>query len=90
METYSENAKSGVHLYETGDDYITIRFHNASYDYKFTYESAGQVAVEVMKKLAAQRSGLSTYISTQVKDRYASKTPVKGDDKTHFMNIKFE
>jgi len=90
METYSENAKSGVHLYETGDDYITIRFHNASYDYKFTYESAGQVAVEVMKKLAAQRSGLSTYISTQVKDRYASKTPVKGDDKTQFMNIKFE
>ena len=90
METYSENAKSGVHLHETGVDYITIRFHNASYDYKFTYESAGQVAVEVMKKLAAQRSGLSTYISTQVKDRYASKTPVKGDDKTHFMNIKFE
>lgn len=90
MELYSESAKAGVHLYETGDDYITIRFHNASYDYKFTYASAGQVAVEVMKKMAQQKSGLSTYISTQVKDKFESKTPVKGEDKTNFMNIKFE
>ncbi len=90
MELYSENAKAGVHFYETGDDYIIVRFHNASYDYKFTYASAGKVAVEVMKKMAEQRSGLSTYISTQVKDKFASRTPVKGEDKTNFMNIKFE
>ncbi|HCM76009.1 MAG TPA: hypothetical protein DIS90_06485 [Cytophagales bacterium] len=90
MQLYSENAKGGVHLYETGDDYIIVRFHNASYDYKFTYDSAGPVAVEVMKKMAQLRKGLSTYISTQVKEKFASKTPVKGEDKTNFMNIKFE
>lgn len=90
MQLYSENAKAGVHLYEIGEDYIIIRFHNASYDYKFTYESAGKVAVEIMKKMAAQRKGLSTYVSTQVKDKFASKTPVKGEDKTNFMNMKFE
>ena len=89
MQLYSESPRGGVHQYETGDDYIIVRFHNASYDYKFTYESAGQVAVEVMKKMAEQKKGLSTYISTQVKDKFASKTPVKGDDKTNFMNIEF-
>jgi len=90
MELYSENPRGGIHLYETGDDYIIVRFHNASYDYKFTYESAGQVAVEVMKKMAHQGKGLSTYISTQVKEKFESKTPVKGEDKTNFMNMKFE
>lgn len=90
MQLYSDNAKAGVHLYETGVDYIIIRFHNASYDYKFTYESAGKVAIEVMKKMAEQRKGLSTFISTQVKDKFESKTPVKGEDKTNFMNMKFE
>jgi hypothetical protein len=90
MQLYSENVRAGVHLYEIGEHYIIIRFHNASYDYKFTYESAGQVAVEVMKKMADQKKGLSTYISTQVKDKFESRTPVKGDDRTNFMNMKFE
>ncbi|MEQ8304263.1 MAG: hypothetical protein RIB47_12790 [Cyclobacteriaceae bacterium] len=89
MEIYSENARAGVHKYEMGADYIVILFHNASYEYKFTYESAGKVAVEVMKKMAQQGRGLSTFVTTQVKDKYASKIPVKGDDRTNFMNIDF-
>jgi len=90
MEIYSENLRAGIHQFEIGADYIVILFHNASYTYKFTYESAGKVAVEVMKQMARQGKGLSTFISTQVKDKYASKSPVKGEDKTNFMNIKFE
>ncbi len=90
MQLYSEHVRAGVHQYETGEDYIIIRFHNASYDYKFTYASAGKVAVEVMKMMAQQRKGLGTYITTQVKDKFESKTSVKGDDKTNFMNIDFK
>ncbi len=90
MELYSENVGGGVHKYEIGEDYIIVRFHSASYDYKFTYESAGQVAVEVMKKMAQQRKGLGTYISTQVKDKFESRTPVRAEDKTNFMNMKFD
>lgn len=89
MELYSENIRAGIHQYEIGNDFIVVRWHNGSYDYKFTYESAGKVAVEVMKMMAENKHGLSTYISTQVKDKYASKAPFKGNDKTNFMNMKF-
>ncbi len=89
MQLYSENPRAGIHQYESGDDYIIVRWHNASYDYKFTYMSAGKVAVDVMKLMAENKRGLSAYITTQVKDKFAEKTPIKGEDKTNFMNIEF-
>ena len=89
MQLYSESPHAGIHQYESGDDYIIVRWHNASYDYKFTYDSAGKIAVEVMKKMAETKRGLSVYITTQVKDRFAEKIPIKGEDKTNFMNIEF-
>jgi hypothetical protein len=87
---YNPQGKSGVKAYEIGEDYIIVSFHQGSYDYKYTYTSAGKVMVEVMKKLAAEGKGLAAFIAAQAKDKHASKTPVKGDDKTNFMNIKFE
>jgi len=90
LTPYNLNSTRGVKAYEIGDDYISISFHNGSYNYKFTYESAGKGTVEVMKLLAREGRGLGAYLSTQVKDKYASKTPVKNDDRTNFMNIKFE
>lgn len=90
MKPYIAQGKSGIESYETGEDYIIIRFRKASYDYKFTYASAGKVAVEVMKKMAEQGSGLSTYVATQMKDKHESKKPVSGADRTNFMNINFE
>lgn len=90
MQLYSENVRAGIHQYEIGEDFITVRWHNASYDYKFTYESAGKVAVDVMKMMAENKKGLSVYISTQVKDKFSEKIPIKGEDKTNFMNIEFK
>lgn len=90
MTPYNPKSTRGVKAYEAGEDYIIISFHNGSYDYKYTYESAGKVTIEVMKKLAAEGKGLAAFISTQAKDKHASKTPVKNDDRTNFMNIKFE
>lgn len=90
MQFYNENVRAGIHQYEIGDDYIIVRWHKASYDYKFTYESAGKIAVDAMKMMAENKRGLSTYITTQVKDKFSEKIPVKGKDKTNFMNIDFK
>ena len=90
MPLYNEKSTRGVKAYEIGDDYITISFHQGSYDYKFTYESAGKGVVEVMKLMAKEGKGLGAFLSTQVKEKYASRTPVKNDDRTNFMNIKFD
>lgn len=90
MEPYNPKGKGGVKAYEVGDDFIILSYHHGSYDYKFTYKSAGKGAIEVMKTLAREGRGLNTYVSTQVKDKYESKVPVKNDDRTNFMNIKFE
>ena len=90
MTPYNPNSRRGVKAYEIGEDYITISFHEGSYDYKFTHNSAGRGAVEVMKLLAKEGRGLGAYLSTQVKNKFASKIPVKNDGRTNFMNINFE
>jgi hypothetical protein len=41
--------------------------------YLYTYESTGADAVELMKTLAVQGRGLSTFISQSVKGAYATK-----------------
>lgn len=53
---------SGVTGFETGSDYIIVEFNHAE-RYTYTYQSAGRIAIEEMKRLAAARRGLSTYIS---------------------------
>ena len=65
MQQYAKNSgKSNVEAYHIGDDFIVVQFLDNAY-YKYTYSSAGQSAIEVMKQLAQRGSGLGTYISTE-------------------------
>ena len=65
---------SGIVAYELGPDWIEIEFRRGSFRfYRYTYQSAGQNAVEEMKRLAGFGDGLNSYIKLHVKDGYASK-----------------
>lgn len=65
MQPYSNNSgKSSVIAYSAGNDYIVVQFPNSAY-YKYTYSSAGQSAIEAMKRYAQKGFGLGTYISTK-------------------------
>jgi hypothetical protein len=63
---------SGVTAYEIGDDYIKVEFADGPL-YLYTHDVPGPRKVERMKRLARQGRGLSTYISRNVRDRYASR-----------------
>lgn len=60
---------SGVRAYETGPDRVIVRFVNGE-TYTYTYATAGKEHIEHMKVLAREGRGLSTFISTTVKDKY--------------------
>jgi hypothetical protein len=66
------NGNSGVSAYETGIDFIRIKFRSGSV-YKYTFESTGVDEVEQMKMLAESGEGLSTFINKYVKKNYAEK-----------------
>lgn len=70
MEYYI-NSESGVQGYELGIYTITVFFWTGSI-YTYTYSSCGVDAVETMKMLAIQGSGLNTFIN-QNKPGYESK-----------------
>lgn len=73
MQRYrSRRTDTGVSAYEIGGKSITIKFKNGTI-YLYDYASAGASAVERMKFLAARGRGLSTYISTTVKNAYAAR-----------------
>jgi hypothetical protein len=74
MQTYKNlNRNSGIKAYELGEDFIQVVFNDGD-TYLYTYESAGKRNIEEMKKLAVSGKGLSTFISTKIKKRYASKS----------------
>jgi len=65
MQPYANNSgKSGVIAYLIGSDFIVVQFTHNSF-YKYTYSSAGQSAVETMKRFAQSGSSLGTFISTK-------------------------
>lgn len=65
MQQYANNSgKSGVLAYLIGSDFIVVQFPHNSF-YKYTYSSAGQSAIEAMKRFAQNGSGLGTFISTK-------------------------
>lgn len=65
MQQYANNSgKSNVVAYYIGDDFIVVQFPHNAY-YKYTYSSAGQSAIETMKRYAQNGSGLGTFISTK-------------------------
>ncbi len=73
MQHYKNlSGESGVLAYEIGDRDITIRFSGGE-RYLYTDQSAGADNITEMQRLATLGSGLSTYISQVVKERYARK-----------------
>jgi hypothetical protein len=67
-----KNHNSGVTAYALGKDSIRIRFKEGSV-YLYTNKVTGSEHVRQMKKLAKEGRGLSTFISTVVKNKYAEK-----------------
>lgn len=54
MQLYKNlGGNSGVRAFEVGGDYIDVQFSSGR-TYRYSYESAGSVKVEEMKKLAMQ------------------------------------
>jgi len=73
MERYKNlNGNSGVVAFEIGVQDIKIKFHDGSI-YLYDYSIPGSDAVEKLKELARKGYGLSGYISTFVRERYAAK-----------------
>lgn len=74
MEPYKNlGGDSGVVAYETGLDFIKVRFSDGSI-YLYNYQSAGGHNIEHMKVLATSGKGLNSFITTTVRKQYASKS----------------
>lgn len=64
---------SNVIAYETGDDYIIVKFASWTWTiYTYTYSSAWVTHIENMKKRAVAWQWLSSYVSRE-KPLYSSK-----------------
>lgn len=68
----NRHLNSGVTAYEIGDDYIKVEFADGPL-YLYTHTIPGMRKVEQMKKLALSGKGLSSFISRNVRDEYASR-----------------
>jgi hypothetical protein len=66
------SGNSGVVAYALGAGWIIVKFEDG-WQYEYTGKSAGAPAIADMQRLAAAGQGLCTYISQNVKDRYARK-----------------
>lgn len=67
------DGNSGVLAYEAGADFIKVQF-TGGIVYLYNSKVSGKNNIEQMKTLAERGRGLSTYISTFVKDLYAFKS----------------
>jgi hypothetical protein len=77
MEPYGNfSGDSGVHSFEIGPDFITVRFHDRP-PYLYTYETAGRDNVERMKRLPEQAED-SVHSSANIA-RYTRATSGDGD-----------
>lgn len=73
MQRYKNvSGKSDVARFAIAKDSITIRF-TCHAVYRYSNQSAGPENVSKMKELALAGKGLSTFIETNVKDRYSRK-----------------
>lgn len=66
------SGRSNVMFYEYGDDFIRVQFGDGS-TYLYTNQSAGQPAIDSMKKLADTGTGLNSFIMKHVRKLYASR-----------------
>ncbi|MCU0660021.1 MAG: hypothetical protein MUD00_00145 [Candidatus Pacebacteria bacterium] len=73
METYANlGGDSNVKGFEIGVDFIRVQFKDSSI-YKYTNQSAGEIHVNEMKRLAKAGQGLNSYIMLNCKKGYESK-----------------
>ena len=73
MEPYKNlSGNSGVVAYETGPDFIKVQFSDGGV-YVYTVSSTGSHHIAQMKNLAKRGRGLSSFISTTVREAYARK-----------------
>jgi len=68
----SADSNTGVIAFETGHDFIKIKFRDGSV-YLYTAQRTGAAAIAQMKALAKKGEGLTTYINQHVRDQYQSK-----------------
>lgn len=74
MENYKNlTGNSIVAAYETGTDYIMIRFYDAETVYKYSYRSASERHVEKMKALAKCGKGLGAYVTKYINKKIERK-----------------
>ena len=70
MERYSNiSGNSPITNYKIEDDKIIVWFKSGK-SYSYSYRKAGRSNVEQMKKLAKSGSGLSAYITRNVRNDY--------------------
>jgi len=73
MDIYKDiDGDSGVHSYECGKDYISVKFSIGG-TYTYTYQSAKAENVEQMKILARSGNGLNSFINKNVRKLYDKK-----------------
>jgi hypothetical protein len=73
MERYKNSGgNSGIRSYEIGADSIIVEFSDGG-KYLYNNQSTGSSNVEQMKTLAVNGRGLNRFISTTIKNRFASK-----------------
>lgn len=78
MQPYKNvSGQSPVESYETGEDFIIVKFKTPSrsgfYTYKYTNASAGAENIAEMKQLAEAGQGLSDFIQANVRKAYETK-----------------
>lgn len=70
MQRYKNlGGNSNIAGYSIGDNYIDVQFIEGKI-YRYSYQSAGVVKVEEMKRLALQGFGLNSYIMHKAKTDY--------------------
>jgi len=71
MERYlNTNGNSPVTYYQINEDSIEVWFKGATKSYKYSYRKAGKKNVDNMKVLARNGSGLSAFITKNVRFQY--------------------
>lgn len=71
MEHYANRrGNSPIYQYQISEDSITVWFKGNSKAYTYSYRKAGRSHVEAMKSLARSGSGLSAYITQNVRNDY--------------------
>ena len=72
VQAYQDGKGRRVRAYRAGKDSIRVKFTNGDI-YLYTYGSAGEYNVEMMKLLARAGIGLNSFIKRRAEKLYASK-----------------